>query len=60
MLCLSRGPGEKLLLFDRDGEPLGELTINRIRTGQVSIGFDGPGSERVKVLRAELEKQEAA
>lgn len=52
MLCLSRYPGQSLVIFDKDGSPIAEVRINGLKGDQVSVGIQA--KREIDVLRSEL------
>jgi sRNA-binding carbon storage regulator CsrA len=50
-LCLTRRPGESLILYDSDDKPIGAIQVTRCRAADCRIAFDMPG---VRIVRAEL------
>lgn len=38
-LCLSRRPGESVVLRDQNGERLGEVTVERVNSKTVRLSF---------------------
>ena len=53
-LCLTRRPGESLILYDSDGRPIGAVKVTRCRPADCRIAFDMPG---VRIVRAELTEE---
>ena len=52
-LCLTRRPGESLILYDSDIKPIGAVKVQRCKAANRRIAFDLPG---IRVVRAELTK----
>lgn len=50
-LCLSRRPGESLILYDSDDKPIGAVKVQRCKAANCRIAFDLPG---IRIVRAEL------
>lgn len=50
-LCLTRRPGESLILYDSDNKPIGAVKVQRCKAANCRIAFDLPG---IRVVRAEL------
>ena len=50
-LCLTRRPGESLILYDSEDKPIGAVKVQRCRAANCRIAFDLPG---IRVVRAEL------
>ncbi len=53
MLSLSRYPGDSIILFDKDENPIAEIKINSKKGSQISVGIQAPRA-LIKVVRAEL------
>ena len=50
-LCLTRRPGESLILYDSDNKPIGAVKVQRCKAANCRIAFDLPG---IRVVRTEL------
>ena len=50
-LCLTRRPGESLILYDSNDKPIGAVKVQRCRSTNCRIAFDLPG---IRIVRAEL------
>ena len=50
-LCLTRRPGESLILYDSEDRPIGAVKVQRCKAANCRIAFDLPG---IRIVRAEL------
>lgn len=55
MLCLSRYPGQSIIIFDKDENPVAEIRVNGLKGEQVSVGIQA--SRSFGIVRSELLEQ---
>ncbi len=52
MLCLSRYPGQSIIIFDKNENPVAEIRINGLKGEQVSVGIQA--TREFDIVRSEL------